>query len=114
MPVSDGGTERVRVETTTDGQASAGAIARSVIEHRLAACAQVSGPITSFYRWEGEVQHDEEWMVVLKTAGDRLADLTAHLLDVHPYDVPEIIAVPIEGGNPEYLDWLVDETRAGA
>lgn len=107
------GAERVRVETTTDTRASAGAIARSAIEHRVAACAQVVGPITSFFRWENEVQEDEEWMVVLKTAADRLSDLTAHLLEVHPYDVPEVISVPIDGGNPEYLSWLTDETRAG-
>ncbi|RNL85842.1 divalent-cation tolerance protein CutA [Halostreptopolyspora alba] len=112
MSVS-GGAERVRVETTTDTRASAGAIARSVIERRLAACAQVVGPITSFFRWENEVQEDEEWMVVLKTAADRLSDLTAHLLEVHPYDVPEVISVPIDGGNPEYLAWLSDETRTG-
>ncbi len=104
--------ERVRVETTTDTRASAGAIARSVVENRLAACAQVVGPITSFFWWENEVQEDEEWTVVLKTATDRLSDLTAHLLEIHPYDVPEVIAVPIEGGNPEYLSWLIDETRA--
>lgn len=101
----------VRVETTTDDRDEAENIARSVIASRLAACAQVSGPITSFYRWEGAVQSDEEWTVVMKTAGDRLTALTAHLIDAHSYDVPEIIAVPIEGGNPGYLDWLVDETR---
>ncbi|MBB4935073.1 periplasmic divalent cation tolerance protein [Lipingzhangella halophila] len=111
--MSDSGSaERARVETTTDSRASAGAIARSAVEHRVAACAQVMGPITSFFRWEGEVQDQEEWLVVLKTATDRLSDLTAHLLEVHPYDVPEIISVPIEGGNPEYLAWLADETRA--
>ncbi|MFC4563689.1 divalent-cation tolerance protein CutA [Nocardiopsis mangrovi] len=101
----------VRVETTTDGRAAAEAIARAVVDRRLAACAQVGGPITSFYRWQGEVQADEEWTVVMKTAADRLPDLIAHVRDLHSYDVPEIIAVPVVGGDPEYLAWLADETR---
>lgn len=103
----------VRVETTVDTRDGAERVARSVIEHRLAACAQVSGPITSFYRWEGRVQADEEWMVVIKTAADRLDDLVAHVDGVHPYDVPEIVAVPVTGGNPAYLEWVRDESRGG-
>ncbi|WP_017540995.1 MULTISPECIES: divalent-cation tolerance protein CutA [Nocardiopsis] len=101
----------VRVETTAADREGAQALARSAVEHRLAACAQVAGPITSFYRWEGAVQADEEWLVVMKTAADRLDALTAHLGEVHPYDVPEVVAVPVEGGSAEYLDWVTDETR---
>lgn len=109
--VRAGGT--VRVETTVDTEEGAQRVARAVIEHQVAACAQVSGPITSFYRWEGEVQNDPEWIVVIKTTADRLETLTARILDVHPYDVPEIVAVPVVGGNPAYLDWVQEETRAG-
>ncbi|GAB3459990.1 divalent-cation tolerance protein CutA [Streptomonospora sediminis] len=101
----------VRVETTSDTRESADDLARSAIEQGLAACAQVEAPITSYYRWEGETCADQEWRVVLKTARDRLPDLVDHLAAVHGYDVPEIIAVPIEGGNPAYLDWLIAETR---
>ncbi|GAB3742084.1 divalent-cation tolerance protein CutA [Nocardiopsis nanhaiensis] len=103
--------ETVRVETTVDSREGAEEVAASVIGSRLAACAQVSGPITSFYRWEGETQSDEEWMVVIKTAADRLDDLVSHVVEVHPYDVPEVVAVPVAGGNPGYLDWVRDETR---
>lgn len=103
----------VRVETTVDTEEGARRVARALIEHQVAACAQVSGPITSFYRWEGEVQNDPEWIVVIKTTADRLETLTARILDVHPYDVPEIVAVPVVGGNPAYLDWVREETRAG-
>lgn len=110
MPQSE---NTVRVETTADSRDGAERVARSVVEHRLAACAQVSGPITSFYRWEGEVQSDEEWMVVIKTAADRLDDLTAHIIGVHPYDVPEVVAVPVTGGNPAYLAWVCDQSRGG-
>ncbi|WP_017615265.1 divalent-cation tolerance protein CutA [Nocardiopsis salina] len=103
----------VRVETTVDTEDGAQRVARAVIEHQVGACAQISGPITSYYRWEGEVQNDPEWIVVIKTTADRLETLTARILDVHPYDVPEIVAVPVVGGNPAYLDWVRDETRAG-
>ncbi|WP_150251060.1 divalent-cation tolerance protein CutA [Nocardiopsis deserti] len=105
--------DTVRVETTVDSRDGAERLARSVVEHRLAACAQVSGPVTSFYRWEGRIQADEEWTVVVKTAADRLDELTAHIGDVHPYDVPEVVAVPVTGGNPAYLEWVRDETRGG-
>jgi periplasmic divalent cation tolerance protein len=105
--------DTVRVETTVDSREGAERLARSVVEHRLAACAQVGGPITSFYRWEGRVQADEEWTVVVKTAADRLDELTAHIGEVHPYDVPEVVAVPVTGGNPAYLEWVRDETRGG-
>lgn len=105
--------DTVRVETTVDSRDGAERLARSVVEHRLAACAQVSGPITSFYRWEGRIQADEEWTVVVKTAADRLDELTAHIGEVHPYDVPEVVAVPVTGGSPAYLEWVRDETRGG-
>lgn len=101
----------VRVETTAADRKGAEELARSVVDHRLAACAQVSGPITSFFRWEDAVQAEEEWIVVMKTAADRLDALTAHLNEVHPYDVPEIVAVPVQGGSADYLEWVTDETR---
>ncbi|WP_067605689.1 divalent-cation tolerance protein CutA [Nocardiopsis listeri] len=104
-------TDVVRVETTVDAREGAERLAGSVVEHHLAACAQVGGPIRSFYRWENAVRSDEEWMVVIKTTADRLDDLVAHLVEAHPYDVPEIVAVPVTGGNPEYLSWVRDETR---
>jgi len=82
-----------------------------VIETKLGACAQIVGPITSVYRWAGEVQTEQEWRVEIKTATDRVAALTEHIKAHHSYDVPEIIATPITGGSAEYLSWLVDETR---
>ncbi|HEY3685528.1 MAG TPA: divalent-cation tolerance protein CutA [Streptosporangiaceae bacterium] len=104
-------TEHVRVEVTAGSRAGAASLAESVVAARLAACAQVSGPITSSYRWEGAVRTDEEWLLVCKTAADRLDDLVAHVRAAHPYDVPEIVAVPVAGGNPDYLAWVTAETR---
>ena len=101
----------VRVEVTAGSSEEARMLADAAVEARLAACAQISGPITSVYRWEGRVHADEEWRIVFKTANDRLAELTALLVDRHSYEVPEIVAVPVEGGNPEYLDWVTESTR---
>lgn len=106
MPV-----DQVIVTSTTDSEATARALAAGAIEARLGACAQIVGPITSVYRWEGAVQTEPEWRVEIKTAADRVAALTEHLQAHHDYDVPEIIATPIVGGSRDYLAWLIEETR---
>ncbi|MGH3961822.1 MAG: divalent-cation tolerance protein CutA [Pseudonocardiaceae bacterium] len=103
--------EHVIVASTTDSDGAARALAAGVIEAKLGACAQIVGPITSVYRWEGEVQTEQEWRVEIKTTADRVAAVTEHIKANHSYDVPEIIAIPITGGSTEYLSWLVDETR---
>lgn len=103
--------EHVRVETTVDSADGAASLARSVVESRLGACAQVAGPIASTYRWEGAVTTDQEWLVVMKTAADRLDELVAHLRSAHPYDVPEVVATPVVGGNSDYLGRVTAETR---
>jgi periplasmic divalent cation tolerance protein len=99
------------VTSTTDSEAAARALAGGAIEARLAACAQVLGPITSVFRWAGATQTEQEWRVELKTAADRLDALAGYLRAHHPYDVPEIIAAAIAVGDSDYLSWLVDETR---
>jgi periplasmic divalent cation tolerance protein len=104
--------EPVVVTSTTDNEEAARALAAAAIDARLGACAQVVGPITSVYRWEGEVKTEQEWRVEIKTAADRVAALTEHIKANHSYEVPEVIATPITGGSPEYLSWLVNETRA--
>lgn len=103
--------EHVVVASTTDSEQEARSLAAGAIEARLGACAQVVGPITSVFRWDGAVQTEQEWRIEIKTAGDRVPALTEHLRAAHSYDVPEIIATPIEGGSAAYLSWLVEETR---
>ncbi|MGH3626480.1 MAG: divalent-cation tolerance protein CutA, partial [Sciscionella sp.] len=93
--------ELVIVATTTDSEDKARALARGAIDARLGGCAQVLGPITSVYRWEGRVTTDREWRVEIKTVGDRVGDLTEHLKAAHTYDVPEIVATPITTGSAE-------------
>ncbi|MEV6552200.1 divalent-cation tolerance protein CutA [Streptomyces sp. NPDC051597] len=102
--------ECLTVLTTTDSRAEADALARGAVEARLAACAQITGPMTSVYRWQGAVETAEEWRVQFKTAAARYPDLERHLLAAHPYDTPEIIATPVARGSADYLAWLAAET----
>lgn len=114
MAHGDGTAEHVRVEVTAGSSEEARALSDGAVEARLAACAQISGPITSVYWWEGSARADQEWRIVFKTAGDRLAELTAYVTGRHTYDVPQVVALPIEGGHPEYLEWIVESTRPRA
>ena len=100
----------MQVLTTTGTREEADRLATSAVEQRLAACAQVFGPITSTYRWRGAIETADEWQCVLKTTAARSDELTAHLRAHHSYETPEIVASPIVGGNPEYLSWIAQET----
>lgn len=86
-------------------------IARALVEERLAACASVVPSVRSVYRWEGEVKDDAEALLVVKTARDRFEALRARVLTLHPYEVPEVIALPVEAGHVPYLDWIATSTR---
>ena len=102
--------EPVRVVLTTAGSAEeAERIATAVVEERLAACANVLPGVTSIYRWEGSVQRDAETLVVLKTTADSVEALTRRIAQIHPYDVPEVIALPVREGHGPYLDWVAAE-----
>jgi periplasmic divalent cation tolerance protein len=94
--------------TTTDSEEAAEALADGLVKDRLAACVQISSPIKSVYRWEGEVQRDTEWQLWIKTTSDRLDEVTQWLDEHHTYDVPELVALSVVGGNPAYLKWLTD------
>jgi periplasmic divalent cation tolerance protein len=100
------------VTTTLAARDQAEALARAVVTVRLAACAQVSGPVRSVYWWQGAVEDADEWVVTLKTTADGYAALERFILDEHPYEVPEIVATPITAGNPAYLAWLSAEARS--
>ncbi|MGW8847010.1 divalent-cation tolerance protein CutA [Streptomyces xiamenensis] len=104
--------EHVLVHVTTDSEESAHGLADSAVRARLAACAQIEGPITSVFWWEGEVQRSEEWRVSCKTTAARYPALESHLLDHHPYDTPEIIATPVTGGSAAYLAWVTEEVSS--
>ncbi|MGW1073233.1 divalent-cation tolerance protein CutA [Streptomyces sp. NPDC002537] len=98
------------VTTTTDAEEAARTLAAELIDERLAACAQVY-PISSVYRWEGKVEQAQEWRVDFKTRGDLVNQLAARIGELHAYETPEIIAVPVVAGSAAYLSWVTDETR---
>ncbi|MEV6193233.1 divalent-cation tolerance protein CutA [Streptomyces sp. NPDC051920] len=98
------------VSTTTDAAEKAESLARGAVAARVAACAQVSGPVTSVYRWQGAVESAAEWTVVFKTTAARYPALEKYLRDAHDYDTPEIVATPVVAGSPDYLRWVEEET----
>jgi periplasmic divalent cation tolerance protein len=104
-------TDCYQVTTTVNSRETAERIADALVRERLAACAQVLGPIRSTYWWQGRVEQADEWYCHLKTTRDRLPELEARLRALHPYDVPELIALPIVAGFPAYLDWIQDSVR---
>ena len=87
-------------------RAAAEGLAARLVEEGLAACAQVAGPVGSTYRWQGRVETATEWYCHLKTSAARLPDALARIRILHPYEVPEIIALPIVSGDPDYLRWV--------
>ena len=86
-------------------------LARSLVEARLAACVNVVPGLRSIYRWKGEVLQDDEVLMVLKTTAARYPRLEARLRELHPYDCPEVIALPIEAGHPPYVDWVMQSVQ---
>jgi periplasmic divalent cation tolerance protein len=96
---------------TTPTADVAAQIARALVEERLAACGNVVPGLRSIYRWEGEIHDDAEALLVLKTTRARFEALRERALALHPYEVPEVIALPIEAGSAPYLEWIAAETR---
>jgi periplasmic divalent cation tolerance protein len=103
-------TGAIMVITTTATLEDARRIAHGLVERRLAACVQIAGPITSIYRWEGAVEEAAEYQCWFKTRGDLFAALAAAIGEMHPYETPEILAVPAAAGSEAYLAWLRAET----
>ncbi|MFO0981816.1 MAG: divalent-cation tolerance protein CutA [Planctomycetota bacterium] len=101
----------VLVLMTAGSEDEAGAIARTLVEERLAACVNMVGGLTSHYRWEGKLCTDREWLLLAKTRRELLPRLEVRVRSLHSYTTPEIIAVPIDGGSESYLRWLDEATR---
>ena len=102
------------VLTNLPDRASAEALAVRLVEGRHAACVNILAPCVSVYRWKNDIQHDEEHPLLIKTTAEHYAALENAIRDAHPYDLPEIIALPVSAGLPAYLDWVAQETSAGA
>ncbi len=99
----------IQVLTSAGTKEDAQKIAQSVVEKRLAGCVQVVGPITSTYWWDGKLETAEEWLCIIKSRKDLYKELEKTIQQIHPYKVPEILAVPVVEGNKSYLEWLDGE-----
>lgn len=99
-------TDYLLVQTTTGSEEEAERISTALVERRLAACVQVLGPVSSRYRWQGEVEVAQEWLCLAKTTAGRYAELEAAIRELHSYEEPEILATPIVAASPGYLAWL--------
>ncbi|XP_058811545.1 protein CutA homolog isoform X3 [Topomyia yanbarensis] len=91
---------------TTPNENSAKTLARLLVERKLAACVNIIPGIMSIYEWEGKINEDQEQLLMIKTRTSRVNELSKFVRDNHPYSVAEVISVPIENGNPPYLEWL--------
>jgi periplasmic divalent cation tolerance protein len=100
------------VTTSIDAEEAAHRLAEAVVTERLAACAQVAGPITSVYRWQGAVERATEWSCACKTTPETARALVARLRELHPYQVPEILVTTAVDGSADYLAWIREQVRS--
>lgn len=96
----------VQVLTTVASEAEAERIASALVELRLAACVQTVGPITSRYRWQGKIEQAEEWQCLAKTEASRYQEVEDAIRELHSYEEPEILAIPVLAGSQGYLSWI--------
>jgi periplasmic divalent cation tolerance protein len=99
-------TGRIVALTTVGSAGDAERIAQALVEKGHAACVNVLPGVLSFYRWKGEITRDTEWLLVMKTTAARFEALREALVEMHPYDLPEVIELPIERGHAPYLEWI--------
>jgi periplasmic divalent cation tolerance protein len=103
--------EFCHIATTTGSRHEAERIATELVDRRLASCVQINGPIHSTYRWQERIEHADEWQCVIKARLDRFEAVAEAIRELHPYEVPEIVATPILAGSAPYLDWMRHETK---
>ena len=96
----------VLVLTTLGATADAASLARTLVDERLAACVNILGGVTSVYRWKDQIEKDDEQLLIIKTTSDRIEALQARLAELHSYEVPEFLVMPVSGGSEAYLAWL--------
>ncbi len=102
-----------KVVLTTAGSKEEGQrIARALVEKRLAACVNVIGPIESVYRWRDQVENAEEWLLLIKTTASAFTEVSELIRDLHSYELPECIQIPIEAGSAAYLQWIEENVAS--
>ncbi|MBW2467466.1 MAG: divalent-cation tolerance protein CutA [Deltaproteobacteria bacterium] len=102
----------IQVITTVEKKSDAEKIAKNLLEKRLAACVQIIGPLTSFFHWQGKLDSATEYLCQIKSRDDLYNELESEITGMHPYEVPEIVAMPIIKGGKDYSDWLAAELKA--
>lgn len=105
-------TKFIAVITTVPKKETAEKIAAQLLNKKLAGCVQIIGPIKSSYWWKGRIEQAQEWFCVIKSREDLFEDLKSAIEKIHPYQVPEILAVPVLKGNHSYLEWLESELKS--
>ena len=103
--------EHIVVYITAPGEEEAAGLARTLVEEKLAACVNMVSNVRSIYSWQGRIEDDKELLMIVKTQRHLFDRLAAKVREIHSYDVPEIIALPIVEGSPDYLRWLQDSTE---
>ena len=103
----------VAVLVSVPDEATGDRLASALVEDRLAACVKRSGPVRSVYRWQGAIEHDQEWTLSCITSAARVEELAARVRELHPYEVPEVIATPVVAGSADYLEWVRTNTGPG-
>ena len=104
-------TAPVIVFSAIGAQPDAERVATSLVEERLAACVNIVPGVVSIYRWKGNVEQEPELMLVIKTLAERVEALKARLVQLHPYELPEVVVIPIGGGHAPYLAWIEEQVR---
>jgi len=99
----------IQVFTTTEKKEDAERIAQTLVRKKLSACVQIVGAISSTYRWKGKVETTQEWLCLIKSENSLYKELERTIKEIHPYEIPEIIAVPIVAGSGKYLQWVDQE-----
>jgi periplasmic divalent cation tolerance protein len=107
-------TDKRIILSTAGSEDEARKIARHLVEHRLAACVNIVPRIESVYRWQGKVESSQEWLLLIKTSAEKIPAVRDAIRELHSYELPECVAVSIDDGSTEYLEWLADSLEASS
>lgn len=105
-------TDKRIVLTTASSEEEARKIARHLVEHKLAACVNVIPHVESIYRWQNKVESTREWLLLIKTTAEGFLSVRDAIRELHSYELPECVSIPMEEGSPEYLEWLTDSVKS--
>lgn len=100
----------VLILVSSGSEQEAAEIARKLVDEKLAACVSITSPVRSFFYWDGSISDEKEYLLIIKTREKLFEEISKRILELHSYEVPEIISVPVSRGYPPYINWLLKET----